>query len=458
MDTLGMNAPFEEGRLRSSPMPRRLFLGAALGSAVCLSDRQAEAVARSAPRNRKSVILLWMNGGPSHIDMWDPKPDAPVEIRGPFGPIATRLPGVHVSEHLPRHARLLDKLTLVRSLDCMACEHDPNTVMQTGNPEAAPRTNPRGPRVPAIGSIVSKFRGANRSGLPAYVSFHVTRGSIARGGELGRRYDPFHGNQGAGAFGEVSGVDANDVQRRGRLLQQLDPRTVKGDAVRDSFHDFREEGLEIVLGGRARRAFDLMREPDAVRQKYDAVPWIDQFGRRGLMNQQVLLARRLVEAGVTFVTVVLSGKGNSATWDTHGNPVKVGYGGVVSGTLPLLAPFDHLLATLVEDLEQRGMLENTLVAALGEFGRSPKINKKTGRDHWKPVGCGVLAGGGLRHGQVIGGTDRQGGEIQSRPVTPGDLAATIYRHLEIPLETTYRDPAGRPRPIVPAGKPLHELF
>jgi len=213
----------------------------------------------------------------------------------------------------------------------------------------------------------------------------------------------------------------------------------------------------MVIGGRAREAFDLNREPQANRERYDRVPWVDQFGRRGKMNEQVLLARRLVEAGVTFVTVVLSGYGNSATWDTHGNPVKTAYGGIESGLKPLLAPFDHLLSTLVEDLETRGLLDDTLVVALGEFGRSPKINKKTGRDHWKPVGCGVMAGGGMRHGQTIGSTDRHGGEIRSRPVRPGDIAATIYQHLDIPLGATYIDASGRPRYIVEQGEPIREL-
>lgn len=405
-------------------------------------------------KSNKSVIFLWMNGGPSHIDMWDPKPDAPVEIRGPFGTVPTSQPGTFVTEHLPGHARIMDKLTLIRSLDCMACEHDPNTVMQTGNIAATPRTNPQADRYPAIGSIVSKFRGSNHAGLPAFVTFHVTKGSIARAGELGRQYDPFHGNLGAGPFETVEGVDDAQLKRRQDLVQQLD----RFRGGRDATRSFRDEAIEMVLGGRARQAFDLTSEPQATRDRYERVPWIDQFGRRGKMNEQVLLARRMVEAGVTFVTVVLSAYGNSATWDTHGNPVKTAYGGVESGTKPLLAPFDHLLTTLVEDLEERGLLDDTLVVAVGEFGRSPKINKNTGRDHWKPVGCGVLAGGGFKHGQTIGATDRHGGEIASRPVRPGDLAATIYQHLAIPLDTTYVDASGRPRYIVERGEPICELI
>ena len=176
---------------------------------------------------------------------------------------------------------------------------------------------------------------------------------------------------------------------------------------------------------RARTAFDLDAEPESVRRRYNRVPWIDQFGRSGKMNDQVLQARRLVEHGVPFVTVVLSARGNSATWDIHGNPIKTAYGGVETGLKPLLAPFDHLLSTLIDDLEERGLLDDTLVVALGEFGRSPRINKNTGRDHWPAVGGGVLAGGGLSHGRTIGSTDRQGGSITSQKVEPADIAALL---------------------------------
>lgn len=446
--------------MTQSSLPRRPFLQTMLGSTVSIGSWQAHG-AKPATRRRsnKSVIFLWMNGGPSHIDMWDPKPDAPVEIRGPFATIPTSQTGVFVTEHLPGHARIMDKLTLVRSLDCMACEHDPNQVMQTGYAGAAPRTNPQASLYPAIGSIVSKLRGPNHRALPAYVTLHVTKGSIARAGDLGPQYDPFHGNLGAGTFARSDGVTDTQLRRRGELVQQLDrfPRGVSLTGAADGFDRFRDEALEIVLGGRAREAFDLSQEPQSVRDRYERVPWIDQFKVRGKMNEQVLLARRLVESGVSFVTVVLSAYGNSATWDTHGNPVKTAYGGIESGLKPLLAPFDHLLTTLVEDLSDRGLLDDTLVVAVGEFGRSPRINKNTGRDHWKPVGCAVLAGGGLNHGQTIGSTDRLGGEIHSRRVRPGDLAATIFQHMEIPLDTTWVDFSGRPHPIVEHGKPIREL-
>ncbi len=409
-------------------------------------------------RNQRSVIYLWMNGGPSHIDMWDPKPNAAAEIRGPFAAIATAQPGIQVTEHLPGHARILDKLTVLRSIDCTHCGHDPNTVMQTGSREAT-KTNPRRHRIPAIGSVVSRFRGPNQPGLPAYVTFHVTTGSIARGGALGRRHDPFHGNLGPGPFDRTDTLTDQVLARRRGLLEGLD-RFEGGPDLNGSVEGagrLRDEAIQALLGGKARQAFDLESEPDSVRRLYNRVPWVDQFGVRGKMNDQVLMARRLVEHGVPFVTVVLSASGNSATWDTHGNPVKTAYGGVESGLLPLLAPFDHLLTTLVEDLDQRGLLETTLVVALGEFGRSPRINKNSGRDHWEPVGGGIIAGGGFEHGRTIGGTDRPGGGITSGRIGPQDVAATIYQHLDIPLDTTYLDAAGRPRFIVESGRPLGDI-
>ena len=200
---------------------------------------------------------------------------------------------------------------------------------------------------------------------------------------------------------------------------------------------FEQQAIDIVAGRRAQQVFDLEQEPAAVRERYGSHNWC----------QQALLARRLVEAGVSFVTIDLSNHSASGTWDTHGDNIPP-YGGIWNGLRPLLPVFDHLLTTLVADLEERGLLDDVLVIAMGEFGRTPKLGTQgstDGRDHWPVVMSMTLAGGGLRHGQVIGATERDGGQIKERPVTPGDLAATIYHHMGVPLDGTYLDARGRPR-------------
>ena len=213
---------------------------------------------------------------------------------------------------------------------------------------------------------------------------------------------------------------------------------------------FEQQAVDIVVGRQAREAFDISREPEAVRERYGSHDWC----------QQALLARRLVEAGVSFVTIDLSNHGASGTWDTHGDNIPP-YGGIWNGLRPLLPVFDHLLTTLVGDLGERGLLDDVLVLAMGEFGRTPKLGTQgstDGRDHWPVVMSMTLAGGGLRHGQVIGSSERDGGAIKERPVTPGDLAATIYRHMGVPLDGTYLDVRGRPRYYIDRGEPIRELF
>ena len=213
---------------------------------------------------------------------------------------------------------------------------------------------------------------------------------------------------------------------------------------------FGQQAVELLVGRRSQAAFDLSREPAAVRDRYGNHLWC----------QQALLARRLVEAGVAFVTIDLSYHPASGTWDTHGDNIPP-YGGISKGLKPLLPLFDHLITTLVSDLEERGLLDDVLVLAMGEFGRTPMMGTQgstDGRNHWPVVMSMALAGGGLRHGQVIGATEADGGHIKDRPVTPGDLAATIYRHMGVPLDATYVDATGRPRAIVEHGKPIAELF
>ena len=450
---------------------RRNFLKASLAGLAGLSlPALLSCRARAAAPGRKAVILLWMAGGPSHIDTWDPKPDRPLQNRGPFGVTATRLPGVFICEHLPKMAAMLDRFTLIRSVDARHSNHEPTMVFQTGNTAADPRINPQGHLYPAIGSIVAKHRGPNHPAMPPYVAFMRSRSHLAWGGYLGRKYDPFIANQAARLpvytnVGEDTGtVTEADLFRlpAGLTVDRLaDRRALLGtfDRMRsdldqsgqmEAMDHYGRQAVELLLGRRARDAFDLTHEPDRVRDRYGPHLWC----------QQALLARRLVEAGAAFITLDLSYHPASGTWDTHGDNIPP-YGGIRKGLGPLLPLFDHLITTLVGDLEQRGLLDEVLVIAMGEFGRTPTMGTQMstdGRDHWPVVLSLALAGGGLRHGQVIGATEHDGGQIKERPVTPGDLAATIYRHMGVPLDATYSDPTGRPRHIVENGTPIRELF
>ncbi|MGD9853415.1 MAG: DUF1501 domain-containing protein [Planctomycetaceae bacterium] len=432
---------------------------------------RAEAASIGESISHKSVILLWMTGGPSQIDTWDPKPDRPFNNRGPFAPIATAVPGVFICEHLPKQAAMMDRFTLIRSVDPKQSNHEPNQVLQTGHREAAPRVNPRGHSYPAIGSIVAKHRGPNHPAMPPYVVFQKSRSHVAWAGDLGKEYEPFEGNKAAvlpaydsvgNRLGSTTGADVfrlpgalnhDRLGDRHSLMRDLD-RLRSGldqSGSMAALDRYGQQALDMLLGRRAQQAFDLTREPAETRARYGDHLWC----------QQALLARRLVEAGVSFVTLDLSYHTSSGTWDNHGDNIPP-YGGIARGLGPLLPLFDHLLTTLVGDLEVRGLLDEVLVIAMGEFGRTPNMGTQDsvdGRNHWPVVMSMCLAGGGLRHGQVIGASDRQGGEIAERPVTPGDLAATIYRHMGVALDTTYLDARQRPIYVVQEnGAPLSELF
>jgi hypothetical protein len=466
-----LNPREREGLVLST---RRAMLKASLAGMAGLSlphllRGRALAAPGRAP-DGKSVILLWMAGGPSHIDTWDPKPDRPLQNRGPFGVISTRLPGVQICEHLPKQAAILEKFTLIRSVDATFSNHEPNTVFQTANLLAEPRTNPSATMYPAIGSIVAKWHGANHPGMPPYVAFMKSRSHLAFGGWLGSKYDPFIADRAARLpvytnvgvdtgkvtnaefFSLPPGLSPERLGTRRSLLGQLDALRSSLDrtGARDGLGKFDQEAIDLLVGRRARDAFDLDKEPAKTRERYGKHLWC----------QQALLARRLVEAGVAFITLDLSYHTASGTWDNHGDNIPP-YGGISKGLKPLLPLFDHLITTLVSDLDERGLLDNTLVIAMGEFGRTPMMGTQgstDGRNHWPVVMSMALAGGGFRHGQVIGATEADGGHIKDHPVTPGDLAATIYHHMGVPLGATYLDPTGRPRYVVENGQPIEALI
>ncbi|VTS01664.1 DUF1501 domain-containing protein [Tuwongella immobilis] len=426
---------------------RRSFLriGALASLGVTLPDylrvRAETATPAGGTRRPKNCILLWMQGGPSHIDTLDPKPDAPVEVRGEFSTIATTLPGVRISEHLPGIARIAHDVNIIRGHDPKNGSHGvADHLMLSGHKFNASLA------FPTFGSVVAKERGFVNGMLPfVQLGKSIDRrfnGGIA--GFLGDTYNPFEigGDPSSPAFkvqdlSLVSEAEAVRLQRRVAMLQDLDRYQkaveVSVDSVqaRDTFY---EKAHGLVTSPIAKKAFDLSQESLKTRERY---------GRNSL-GQSCLLARRLIESGVQFVTIADGG------WDTHTNNFK-------SLKDRLLPRLDTGYSALIEDLKIRGMLDDTLVVWFGDFGRTPKVNPSAGRDHWASAGVALMAGGGLASGQVVGKTNALAEFVTDDPVSPQDLAATIYHSLGIPLHTWYKTQDGRPIELVPEGKPIRQL-
>ncbi len=452
---IDLNARCREGLVvhgRRSMLKASLAGMAGLTLPGLLSAQESSPVGLSSTR-QKSVILIWMTGGPSHIDTLDPKPNAPIEIRGPFDVIPTALPGVQICEYLPKYAAMLGDFTMIRSVDCRHSNHEPNMVMQTANLAAEPRENREAEKFPALASLIAKHRRDSSREIPPYVVLNMkSRSHLAWGGYLGKAYDPFQGNNVEALFKLPGGLTHERLESRRDLYTNLDRmrRDLDLAGSLEAADRFTQQAVDIVMGAKARDAFDISRESPTIQDRYGKHEWA----------RQALLARRLVESGVSFVTIDLSNHGASGTWDTHGDNIPP-YGGIWNGLRPLLPVFDHLFTTLIADLKDRGLLDDVLVIAMGEFGRTPQIGTQgssDGRNHWPVVMSMTLAGGGLRHGQVIGSSDRDGGQIKERPVTPGDLAATIFRHMGVPENLMYNDSRGRPRNVYESGAAMRELF
>jgi uncharacterized protein (DUF1501 family) len=432
---------------------RRWFVQTGLAGFAGLSlpgllQHRAKAATPGSTGQKTAVILVWLSGGPSHIDTFDPKPTAPSEIRGPFNSIATRVPGVRFGEHLPLLAGIMDRLALVRSVDCRASmDHFP-APMQAGNPAAQrSKVNPYIGTHPAMGAVAARFRGPNDPAMPAYAGLadpNLFFADILGADPMGGTFNAVDAAQMAGRLTlppavsvERAGDRAGICRKFDRLRRDLD---LEGNMAQTDH--YRQQALEVVLSGKAEKAFRVDLEPDRVREAY---------GRHSL-GERILLARRLVEAGVTFVTV----SGTYGMFDNHGDDHFAG--GLVKGLKPLLGRVDQAVHALVMDLEMRGLLDTTLVLMLGEFGRGPVVNKNAGRDHWSNCMSMLVAGGGLAHGQVVGSTDAKGYDVKDARATPADLAATVFRHLGINLDAQWTDTQGRPQSIVPeGGKPIPEL-
>lgn len=435
---------------------RRGFVKAGLLGAAGLSLTDLLRAEQSAGAKRvNSVILLWMRGGPSHIDMWDPKPDAPAEYRGEFGTIGTNVPGIRLGDLLPMSAKMMDRWSIVRSLHHHDAGHSAGDQICFTGYNSGP--NPDENIHPSLGSIVSKQLGHHNPRLPAYVMIpRVLPG--AGSAYLGVAHKPFETQADPASPGPfkipnftlANGVTQEQVGDRKRLLKTFDTLRRDADASGqlEAMDRFQARAWDMLTSPAARDAFDLDREPVKIRERYGLMPAFDPkaANRCGAPNwaQRMLLARRLVEAGVRIVTVDLR------WWDTH---VK----GFESLKLGFLPRWDRAFTALMEDLESRGLLETTLVLAWGEFGRTPRVNKDAGRDHYPNVFSAALAGGPIKGGRVVGESDSKGAFPKSNPKSPQDVLATVYQHLGIDTTEHYLDGTGRPIAVLPSGKPIEEL-
>jgi hypothetical protein len=400
-----------------------------------------------------SVILFWMSGGPGHMETWDPKPDAVSQFRGPFGATKTTVPGVLFGELLPEHAKVADKLAILRGVNHGSGDHTKgNHWMLTGF--EGPDFNARDfnvQRRPCMGSSTAKLRGPNRPGLPPYTAVPHLRGGTDNffhyAAYLGRGCNPFVTESDPNTpeyrvrnLARPADMPVQRLEDRQSLREALDSAKRAADATADHLDPHMQRAFSLLTSRDAAAAFDISAEPDKLR---------DRYGRH-TFGQSALLARRLVEAGVTFVTV------NCVPWDHHGT---AGRYRTDEGSKLLIPPFDRALAALVRDLIDRGLYERTLVVAMGEFGRTPRMNPEGGRDHWGNVFSVLMGCGSMKMGQVIGKSTARGEQVADRPVTPQDVCATVFKHLGIDArETHFIDSQNRPTALVETGSPVHELW
>jgi hypothetical protein len=417
-----------------------------------LHAREQRAAQRQARAD--SCILIFLNGGPSHLDMWDMKPSSNVaEVRGEFKPIATSLPGVQVSEHLPRLAKVMHQATLIRSMHhsvnnahaaavyCALTGHDAG---EKGGGGTKPTD------YPAIGSVMAHCKPPRTPTIPFVTLPYITKegagGPPQNGffaGWLGRTYDPLFilRDPNAAGFGmpELS-PPASGMAVRKQLMETLEANARQSSGAYREMTGYQAKAFDLLTSPSTQRAFQIEQEPVALRARYG----------RNIYGQSVLLARRLIEAGTRVATVSWAPDAN-ATWDTHGN----NFAKLKNELLPQL---DAAVSSLLTDLSERGLLERTVVAVMGEFGRSPKVNGGAGRDHWNFCYSLMLAGGGFRPGMVHGASDSIGGRPKSNPVVPADVIATIYECLGIPADLELHDRLSRPFQLVPWGTAIQDIM
>ncbi len=423
---LGSSRKFCDGGTRRDFLQIGAF-GAGLTLADMLRLRSANAAAtKQASRSHKAAIMIYLPGGPSHMDMYDLKPDAPKEFRGEFNPIKTNVSGVEISEHFPLQAKMWDKLAAIRSI-VSADEHSDSLVM-TGYPDRVNRTADH----PSFGSVVSKLRSDSNGAVPPFVSLRgMSRGSEP--GYLGIAHRPFTpSGPGNANLRLANGVTEERLDARKGLLASFDDtrREIDASGTMIGMDAYAEKAMEMVTAGVVRNALDLKKEDPKVVDRYKGV-------------EQFLTARRLVEAGVGCVTLSIGG------WDTHGNNFTT-----LKKQLPTV---DKGIANLIQDLHERGMADDVVTVMWGEFGRTPKINNNAGRDHWSPVMSAMIAGGGLKMGQVVGASTAKGERPKDNPISVPQVLSTIYRQLDIDPAMTFNNGAGRPMYILDERQIVKEL-
>ena len=412
---------------------RRDFLQiGAFGVGLTLADmlrlRHASAAnTRQSPRSHKAAIMIYLPGGPSHMDMYDLKPNAPAEYRGEFKPIPTNVPGVQICEHFPLQAKMWDKLAAIRSIVSVD-EHSDSLVM-TGYPE---RVNVIANH-PSFGSVISKLRSSSSTNVPPFVSLRgMSRGTEP--GYLGIAHRPFTpGGPGNANLRLANGVTLDRLHDRRALLASFDTlrRDIDASGTMSGMDSYTEKAIEMVTSGVVRDALDLSKEDPKVRERYKGV-------------EQFLTARRLIEAGVGCVTLSIGG------WDTHGKNFET-----LKRQLPKV---DQGIANLIQDLHDRGLDQDVVTIMWGEFGRTPRINREAGRDHWAPVMSALIAGGGLKMGQMVGSSTEKGERPKDRPCTVQQVLATIYLALGIDPAMTFPNGSGRPMHLLDDREPIRELL
>lgn len=417
-----------------------LYVGLSGGLGLTLPEffkLQAASAAQGITGKAESIINIFLPGGLSAQESFDPKPYAPGEYRGPFGSIPTKLPGIHFSEKLPKLAAMADRFTVIRSMTHGEAAHERGTHNMFTGYRPSPAL-----QYPSMGSVVSHELGM-RNNLPPYVCVPNVPNEFAGSGYLSNAYGPFglgadpaQGNFSVRDLALPEGVDEARFQRRRDMLAAVDAHfraLEKSDAL-DSMDSFYEHAYKLISSQQAREAFNLKTEADALKDRYG----------RNQAGMRLLMARRLVEAGVRFVSLTYG------SWDHHGN--------IKSGVESQIGPLDQGVAALLDDLKERGMLERTLVLLTTEFGRTPKINPQAGRDHWPRVFSILMAGGGIKSGLVHGASDSLGGEAEENAVTVEDFAATVYKLIGIDSEKRIMSPGDRPVPLVKDGKVLESIL